>query len=1158
MDKDKTEKSKTALREEKILEFWKENDIFNKTLEKKENSKGEFIFWDGPPTANGKPGIHHLEARAFKDAIPRYKTMQGFHVRRKGGWDTHGLPVELQVEKELGLKSKKEVEQYGVVEFNKKCKESVWKYIDEWERFTNRIGFWVDHKNPYVTYKPEYMESVWNVIKKISEQDLIYKDYKILPWCPRCGTGLSSHELGQPGAYQDDKDLSVVARFKILDERFENTYILAWTTTPWTLPGNVALAVGEDIEYVKISLNGEFLILAKERLSVVEEEYKIISEIKGKELIGLSYEPLYAFMSEQVGDSQKEAISKAYKIYGAGFVTTTDGTGVVHTAVMYGQDDFELGNKIGLPKYHIVNLEGKFVPDTGFLEGRFVKDEEVVVDIIKDLAHRGLLFKKEKYEHSYPHCWRCNTALIYYARDSWYIKMTEEKIKKQLIDENQKINWEPSYIKEGRFGEWLKDIKDWAISRERYWGTPLPIWSTESGKFEFIGSIDGLKKKTKKSGNKYFVMRHGETDDNISGLVSCDPKKNVHLNENGKKQVLKSIEDFKTKNIDIIFMSDFVRAKDTAEIISEKIGISKENIFIDERLREMQVISFQGKFWEDYHNKYSKLAENFEAKNDGDESHQDLKNRVAEFLYEIEENYQYKNILIVTHGGPAWLLFATALGCDAQKTIDMVKEINGFHFFKNAEVKELDFVSLPHNENYELDLHKPYIDNIKLISVEGEEMTRVKEVMDVWFDSGAMPFAQDHYPFENKEWVDQKGVPADFISEGMDQTRGWFYTLHAISVLMGKGIAYKNVICLGLILDEKGKKMSKSIGNVVDPWVMADKYGADTLRLWMYSVNQPGDSKNFDEKTVMELHRQVFGLLYNVLAFYELYRDKDLEKVSLKDFNSNNILDQWILARLILLTEVITTKLDSYKLLEPVREIKSFIDDLSTWYVRRSRERLKDGDKEAKQTLYLVLKGLMKLIAPFVPFTSEDIWQKLKTENDIESIHLCSWPEVIKMDTQIIDEMRRVREVVTLGLDARQNAGIKVRQPLSSLKVKDFKLKVGYSEIIKDELNIKNIIEDSSIKNEVQFDLEITPDLKLEGDYRELLRGVQDTRKKIGLMPEDKVVLILETDEKGKEIIQKFETEFKKTAGISEIKFEKNDGDEIKVNEVVFKITIIK
>ncbi|MFH1366224.1 MAG: class I tRNA ligase family protein, partial [Patescibacteria group bacterium] len=939
----KNTKSETALREEKILEFWKENKIFSKTLSATKGKK-EFIFYEGPPTANGQPGIHHLEARAFKDAIPRYKTMQGFHVRRKGGWDTHGLPVELQVEKKLGLNSKKAIEEYGIAKFNQECKESVWEYLDVWNKFTKRIGYWVDQENPYVTYYNNYIESVWNIIKKINQQNLLYKDYKVVPWCPRCGTALSSHELAQ--GYEDVKDLSVYVKFKVISpsqgsgQANMNTYLLAWTTTPWTLPGNVALAVGENIDYVKIKVannTSKIYILAKERLSILTELYEVIEEIKGKDLIGLEYEPLYSFLADTISENEKLKLEKAFKVYGADFVTIEDGTGVVHTAVMYGQDDFELGTKIGLPKHHLVGLDGKFLLGTGIFAGRFVRDEEVAVDVIKDLAHRGLLLKKEKFEHSYPHCWRCKTALIYYARDSWYIKVSDSKIKAQMIAENKEINWEPAHTRDGRFGEWLREIKDWAVSRERYWGTPLPVWVCKTcQKVEVLGSVEEIKEKIKKSGNKYFVMRHGEASNNIKhGLHYKDINHTAQLTEEGKKEILKNLKNFKEK-IDIVVSSPFNRAKETTQMVCEQICFPIEKIIYDDRIREQEISSFfEGKdrtIFEKYYNQGC-LNKPTEILPDG-ESFAEVIKRVGKFIYELESKYSDKNIFIVGHQN-AFL----ALGFAVKGTLlnDLLNTKNFFDHFKNAEIRKLDFVSFPHNTDYELDLHRPYIDEVDLICTHsassgqacGGKLVRTKEVMDVWLDSGCMPFAQDHYPFENKKWVEGTGYPADFISEAIDQTRGWFYTLHAIGVLMGRGKAFKNVICLGHLLDAKGKKMSKSLGNIVDPWEAMDKYGVDTLRLWMYSVNQPGESKNFDEKTVALLQQQVFGLLYNILAFYELYRDKNLEKNSRP--RSKNILDIWILARLNELISESTKQMDNYKLLEPTRAIRDFIGDLSTW-----------------------------------------------------------------------------------------------------------------------------------------------------------------------------------------------------------------------------------
>jgi isoleucyl-tRNA synthetase len=1107
------QKSPNAETEEKLLNFWQENNVFQKTLEK-DAPMGDYNFFEGPPTANGRPGIHHVLARSFKDIIPRYKTMRGFKVRRKAGWDTHGLPVELQVEKALGLKSKKEIEAFGVAEFNKKCKESVWVYKDEWEKLTNRMGFWVDMNDPYVTYDNSYIEALWATVKKIDERGHMYQDFKVLPWCARCGTALSSHELNQPGAYKDVKDLSVFAKFPIVG--FDKAYFLAWTTTPWTLPGNVALAVGADIDYVEAKVGDEIYVLAKDLTKILPEGFEIIAEHKGSEMVGMKYEPLYPYMKNLVKD-QTEKMEKAYQVYAADFVTTTDGTGIVHTAVMYGADDFDLGTKIGLPKFHLVNEEGKFITGTDFLEGRFVKEknekgeEQLAIDIIKDLAGRGLLFKKEKYEHSYPHCWRCDTPLIYYARTSWYFAVS--KLRQQLLDANEKINWEPDHIKAGRFGEWLDGIKDWAISRDRYWGTPLPVWSTESGKRVVIGGLSDLKKYTKKSGNKYFSLRHGQGDHNVKDIRTSDVNGKYHLTEVGKEEVRASAEELKKHGITKIISSPFIRTRETAAIAANILGISEGDIVIDERVREYGYGDFEGKKTHEYYDWRKSVNAGFDTETPGGgDSAKSAKLRIAEFLYDIDSKYSGENILVVSHGIFNECVPSISAGWDDTETWKNWKE----SILKTGKWQAFDFVPLPHNENYELDFHKPYIDQVEL-ELDDEKLTRTPEVMDVWFDSGSMPIAQDH---KLGGEINFDPMPADYIAEGVDQTRGWFYTMHAVANLLHDEPtqAYKNVICMGLLMDANGVKMSKSRGNIVDPWAMFDKYGADVVRFWFYSVNQPGESKNFDEKLIDETNKKVFNLLRNIVSFYEMYAGENTDGDEYNPYGAGtNVLDTWILAKLDELSITVMEGLDTYKVLEPARAIREFIGEFSTWYIRRSRDRFKSDNeldrKFALRTTQLVLRHLALIMAPFTPFIAEEVWQKVKFENDPESVHLGIWIDRKKAGidwSDVKEKMEQVRALVTLGLEARAKANVKVRQPLAKLTVPKHELAAEYLEIIKDELNVKDIMTDENLEaGNVTLDTTITPELKDEGGMRELVRKIQDMRKEAGFEPKDRVVVSL-------------------------------------------------
>jgi isoleucyl-tRNA synthetase len=1152
-------KSDAATREEAVLAFWHEHKIFEKSLEKPAPN-GEFIFYEGPPTANGKPGVHHMESRAFKDAIPRYKTMRGYHVPRRAGWDTHGLPVELEVEKKLGFKGKKDIEAYGIAAFNKKCRESVFEYIEMWQRFTERLGYWVDQEKAYFTFNVPYMESLFSIFKKVYDDGRVYKDYRVVPWCARCGTALSTHELAQ--GYADVKDLSVTAKFELVDE--PGTYLLAWTTTPWTLPGNVGLAVGEKIAYGEYSKDGEKVILATALAEkVLPEGWAFVADRSVADLIGKKYKPLYTFAEALAPDTEKPKFENAFKVYPADFVTTEDGTGIVHTAVMYGQEDFELGKKVGLPRVHLVAPDGTFIPGTGFLEGRFVKEEDekgkptLAVDILDDLKKRGLFFSQENHAHSYPFCWRCKTPLIYYARDSWYIRMSE--LRATLVAENEKVHWEPEHIREGRMGEWLRGDKDWAISRERYWGTPMPVWqNADDTERLIVGSIAELKEHTKKSGNTYFVMRHGQGEQNVKNIVSSDVQNDPYgLTELGKTQVQEGAQKLSGEKITKIYSSQFRRARESAEIAADALGISRDAIVYDERLNEFNFGDLSDGSVDAFL-EYRRTKGQYTVPFPNGESYLDAKRRFGEFLYELERAQSNENVLIVSHGIAVESLKAIVAGADetlSQYILDTSTKPTG-------EALKLDFVPLPHNDNYEFDFHKPYIDDVVLIGASGAELRRVKEVMDVWFDSGAMPFAQDHYPFENKEWVDTKGYPADFISEAIDQTRGWFYTLLAVGVLMGRGTPYKNVISLGHLLDENGQKMSKSKGNVVEPMAAIEKFGADTLRFWMYSVNQPGDSKNFDEKTVTEIANKVFNPLVNTLAFYESYAKDELGVSSA----SAHVMDVWIRARFARAAQVMTESIDSYDLFTATRELREFVGDLSQWYVRRSRDRMRSetDSAQALATLRIILRDTSMLLAPFSPFTAEHVYQRVRLADEPESVHLSAWPipsrshlDFINISYQgetsmtLLDAMTRLRAVASEALMLRQKAGVKVRQPLARLTIpaSETPFSDELLEIIKEEVNVKEVVQEG---NEMKLDTQLTPELVREGDVREFMRALADARKAEGLSQKDVVTIV--ASEKAREALHDVSIQ-----GLTSISFGETSGEysaELSFGTISFSITV--
>lgn len=873
--------------EKSVLKLWEERDVIKKNFDM--NQDGEyFTFYDGPPTANGKPHIGHVITRVMKDLIPRYRVMKGYKVLRKAGWDTHGLPVELEVEKSLGISGKPEIEKFGVEEFIQKCKGSVFTYVEQWKDMTERVGYWVDMEKPYVTYHNDYIESEWWALKQMWEKGLIYKGHKILPYCPRCGTALSSHEVAQ--GYKDVKDSSIYVKFKV---RGEDKYILVWTTTPWTLPSNVALAVNKSYDYVEVIHHDEHLILAEALLSKLDCEYEVVRKFKGQELLGLEYEQMFPFAKVD---------KKAFYVIHGDFVTLSDGTGVVHIAPAYGEDDNLMGKKYDLPLVNLVDAEGKFVAEVEPWAGLFVKKADTkIMDYLKE---RGTLYSTESFTHSYPFCWRCDTPLLYYPRESWFVRMSS--LRDKLLENNNSVNWLPDNVKTGRMGNFLENVIDWGISRERYWGTPLPIWECECGHREMIGSREELRAKGK-------------------------------------------------------------------------------------------------------------------------------------------------------------------------------------------------------NVPEDIELHKPYIDYVHLDCPHcHKEMTRVSDVIDCWFDSGSMPFAQHHYPFENKELF-EANFPAQFISEAVDQTRGWFYTLLAISTAIFDKSPFENCLVLGHVLDKNGLKMSKHKGNVLSPWVSLDNQGADATRWYFYTASAPWLPSRFYEEAVIEAQRKFLSTLWNVYSFYVLYAEIDqFDPTKYEDFVSGNVMDKWIMSKLYSLVKSTDENLANYKITQAALSIEAFVDELSNWYVRRNRSRywseeLTDDKVGAYVTLYRVLKTVVQIAAPFVPFITEEIYQNLVVsldKNAPESIHLCHWPVVKEelIDKDLEEEMDLAYKVVNLGRSARNSANIKNRQPLSQMLLNTKVLPEYYSQIIKEELNLKELELGADLSKYVNFELK--PNLPVLGKaYGKLIPGI---RKELG------------------------------------------------------------
>ncbi|MBI4121655.1 MAG: class I tRNA ligase family protein, partial [Candidatus Ryanbacteria bacterium] len=1001
--------------ESEVLGFWAQRKIFEKSISKRGPHARRFVFFEGPPTANGVPGLHHVLGRSFKDVVLRYKTLRGFRVERRAGWDTHGLPVEIEVEKKLGLKSKKEIEEYGIAAFNRKCRESVWTYKDLWEKLTQKLGFWVDMDHPYITYEPTYIESLWHVIKKFSEKKLLYEDFRIVPWCTRCGTALSSHELAQ--GYKTVKDESIYVRFHLKTRRAS---ILVWTTTPWTLPANAALAVDPAREYVTVDDKGSKLVLLGELAKKLFPEAEVLWREKGENLIGLEYEPLYTM------------VGHTYRVVAGDFISAEEGTGIVHIAPAFGEDDMRVGKREALPSLLTIDTEGRFTDAVPLWHGVYVKEADP--RIIKDLDQKGHLWKEETYEHDYPFCWRCDTPILYMARKSWWVRVSS--LRRQLLEANKKISWHPAHLQEGRFGQWLKEAKDWAFSRERYWGTPLPVWKCAScGHSAVVGSLDELSLHAKKSGNTYYLMRHGFAKSNLLGVCSSllenDP---YDLTPRGKEKVKKTAQKLTKEKIDLIVSSDVLRAKSTTQIVARTLNAP---VLYDEELRDMRPGAWEGKPVADADDALSGKDRFTTPYGEGGESWNDVKTRMTRVLCRLEQLHKNKKILVVGHGDPLWFLEDIMRGALLERMEPTSR------YLKNSEVHKIIPRALPRNGIGELDMHRPYIDEVVLhCKACGGEMKRVPEVVDVWFDSGAMPYAQWHYPFENREQIDKKqSFPADFIAEAVDQTRGWFYTLLAVSVLLGKGAPYKHVVSHGHVLDKHGKKMSKSKGNVVDPITLFEKYGADAVRWYFFTINQPEDAKAFDEEDIVRAKRNFIDLLLNTLRFYELYGGSQKRKVK------KSILDAWIAARTDDVVRDVTQKMDRYDVVGAARALENFVaSDLSRWYVRRSRERMRSG--EGIEVLGEILRTVAIASSPFVPFAAEIVWNALGEKSAFakasagrpESVHLADWPQrsakLKAKNAKLLREMEEARSLASRGLELRARAGIKVRQPLTSFSIR--------------------------------------------------------------------------------------------------------------------------
>lgn len=1104
-----SEKSDAAKREEEVLAFWQERQIFEKSLDKAA-PEGDFVFYDGPPFATGLPHHGHILASTIKDAIPRYKTMRGHRVRRRWGWDSHGLPLENIIEKELGIKTKRDIEELGVATFNEAARSAVLRYADEWKRIIPRIGRFVDMEDDYKTMDTPYTESVWWAFSELHKKGLIEEGFKVMQLCPRCGTTLSNFEVSQ--GYKDIKDLTAVAAFELEDE--PNTFALAWTTTPWTLPGNVALAVHPEVRYSFVLQEGKTYVLASALVSrYFEEDVTIVREVLGSELVGRPYKPLMPGVIDALAEGkERDKLGAAFHIYAGDFVTTDEGTGIVHVAPAFGEEDLLLARAHCLPVVHHVDRDGRMSTSVPAVAGRLAKPKgnwkETDALIVEYLGEK--VFLAEEKEHSYPHCWRCDTPLLNYASSSWFVLVPT--FRDELVAENARIGWVPEAIGKNRFGDWLEGARDWAISRSRYWGAPIPVWKSErTGELTIAGSIEDLTRFAKRSGNEYFVMRHGEAKHNVLGIANCDASADYPLTEEGCRQAHQAAAHLRSKELTRIYASSLPRGKETAECVADELGIDPGTIVYDARLREFDFGELDGKPIQEFVEQRAECG--YAEKIGNGESYQDVKERFGEFIYELERTHENERFLIITHGVGMEALEAVRVGANVEESKRIARHMD----IACGEVRELDFIPLPHNPHYELDLHRPYIDDYVLMDGEGARLHRVPDVFDCWFESGSMSFAQDHYPFD-KEVFDPhagllkrgKGFPADFIAEGLDQTRGWFYSLLVLGVALFGRAPYRHVIVNGLILAEDGRKMSKSLKNYPEPMDIVEQYGADALRLYLLSSSvMRAEDLRFSGRGVAEVGNKVLGRLHNMLVFLETYAPEEIpERLA-----SEHVLDRWVSARLEETREAVTDALERYELDRATRPLTALVDDLSTWYLRRSRDRVKDS-LEAASTLRAVLRMTALLFAPFAPFYAEYLFRRVKYSDDPESVHLADWPSTLhdraaSKDDALIADMALVRTLASEALKKRQELSIKVRQPLATLYAPTLPQSEELIDILKDEVNVKAVEERGS---EVELDTNLTPHLVREGDLREVARAVAGARKELGLSPKDTVSLTISTD----------------------------------------------